>query len=186
MIDLTKLGWKDSSTNSVRLFQESWALGIALKVDGIAGPKTLAAYHGSLNRKTLGKPTASEHFWFTEFACRCGRKTCARIKVQRDLILALEKLRDVGFPRGLEIVSGYRCPDYNRAIDGALDSQHMYGTAADIPAVLPASTVVKLDIFSGIGANGSIHGKVRHVDVRHLGPKNATEGNPIRPTRWAY
>lgn len=30
------------------------------------------------------------------------------------------------------ISSGYRCPDLNKAVGGVIDSQHLYGCAADI------------------------------------------------------
>lgn len=186
MIDLTKLGFKDSGTDSVRRFQAGWNLGVRLSVDGIAGPKTTAAYAGSMNRLEEGKPTASANFWFTEFACRCGRTTCVRIKVERELLVGLERLRSLAYPKGLEILSGYRCPEYNKAVGGARESQHQYGCAADIPSVIAAEAVLKLGVFSGVGAQGSISGKVRHVDVRHAGPRNTTDSSTSNPSRWHY
>jgi len=186
MIDLTKLGFKDSGTDSVRRFQSGWNLGVRLAVDGIVGPKTTAAYAGSMNRLEEGKPTASAHFWFTEFACRCGRKTCARIRVERELLVGLEKLRSLAYPKGLAVISGYRCPKHNKAVGGASESQHMFGTAADIPSVAIAEAVLKLNVFSGIGAQGSISGEVRHVDVRHAGPRNTTGSSTGNPSRWHY
>ena len=161
-------------------------LGTPLAVDGIVGPRTEAAFAGSLNQLKAGKPTASEHFWFTEFGCRCGRLDCIRINVYRGLIEGLEKLRSAHCPKGLSIISGYRCPAHNRAVGGASESQHMYGTAADIGARVAAADVLDLGAFSGIGADGSISGLVRHVDVRHLGPKNVTSSSVKNPSRWKY
>jgi zinc D-Ala-D-Ala carboxypeptidase len=43
----------------------------------------------------------------------------------------LEKIRQAcGF--SIRVLSGYRCPELNRAIHGAVHSQHMKGEAADI------------------------------------------------------
>lgn len=186
MIDLRELGFKDSSTSSVKLFQNGWNLGTRLVVDGIVGPKTTAAFLGSMNRRENGKPTASEHFWFTEFACKCGRKTCAGIKVERELLVGLEKLRTLSYPKGLEVVSGYRCPEHNAAVGGARDSQHQYGCAADLHPTVRADAVLGLRAFSGIGAQGSLDGLVRHVDVRHAGPRNVTQSSTAHPARWHY
>jgi hypothetical protein len=186
MIDLKKLGFKDSTEASIKSFQDGWNLGTRLAVDGIVGPKTTAAYLISVNRRADGKPTASAHFWFTEFACKCGRMTCPKIKVVRELLVGLEKLRALGYPRGLRIVSGYRCPDHNAAVGGARNSQHMYGCAADLHPVARADAVLGLHAFSGVGAQGSLSGLVRHVDVRHAGPKNVTGSSTAHPSRWHY
>jgi zinc D-Ala-D-Ala carboxypeptidase len=45
--------------------------------------------------------------------------------------LGLERIRAclMGFP--IKILSGYRCPDLNRYVKGARDSQHVVGEAAD-------------------------------------------------------
>lgn len=46
---------------------------------------------------------------------------------------AANEIRPVGSPeRRVHILSGYRTPEYNAAKNGAPDSQHMYGRAADI------------------------------------------------------
>ena len=47
------------------------------------------------------------------------------------LIEALEDLRErIGKP--VRIISGYRCPEYNRRVGGAPRSQHLLGRAADV------------------------------------------------------
>lgn len=71
----------------------------------------------------------SEHFDRSEFACHdlCGLDRA----VDAELIRVLEELR-AHFMVPIQIVSGLRCPRHNRAIGGVTDSQHLYGTAADI------------------------------------------------------
>jgi uncharacterized protein YcbK (DUF882 family) len=74
--------------------------------------------------------------------------------------------------RPIRIVSGYRCPPHNRNVAGAPDSQHMYGTAADLP--LGAASVHDAEAagFIGIGTQGEW---AVHVDMRD-GPQ----------ARWSY
>jgi uncharacterized protein YcbK (DUF882 family) len=70
----------------------------------------------------------SANFSTSEFTCHCG---CGKAIVQPSLIKALQNIRSrLGIP--LTIVSGYRCPDHNKACGGATHSQHMAGTAADV------------------------------------------------------
>lgn len=115
----------------------------------------------------------SEHFDDTEFKCRCG---CGEAKVSSRLISALEELRTiVGKP--LIIHSGYRCPEHNKAIGGAVNSQHCLGTAADVRV----SMVSPYDLFYAAGkVDAFLSGGIGiakwgcHVDVR----------NGV--TRWAY
>lgn len=69
----------------------------------------------------------SPHFKLSEFQCLC----CKRVKLDSRLIPVLENARAyVGLP--VIITSGYRCPEHNRMVGGAPDSDHLYGWAADI------------------------------------------------------
>lgn len=53
----------------------------------------------------------------------------------------LEFIRGIyGMP--IKITSGYRCPELNRAVRGAADSDHMYGLAADICPSVPRISVM--------------------------------------------
>jgi zinc D-Ala-D-Ala carboxypeptidase len=82
--------------------------------------------------------------------------------VRPRLAESLERLRaTVGKP--IPIVSGYRCPVHNHAVGGAPDSQHMYGSAADIPRGICTSSQATRAGFTGIGTKD---GLPIHVDVR--------------------
>lgn len=70
----------------------------------------------------------SEHFLRAEFACRCG---CGQDTVDAELITILENLRKT-LGGSITIHSGNRCEAYNKKIDGAKNSQHVRGRAADI------------------------------------------------------
>ncbi len=55
-----------------------------------------------------------------------------KIKVEPALVEKLEILRTLIGNRAIKITSGYRSPSYNKLINGAKNSQHQYGRAADI------------------------------------------------------
>ena len=188
---LRKLGWRIRRTGELRQaikhFQQGWALGAKLKDDGVAGPKTEAALKKSLDNLKAGKGTASTHFSFSEFACRCNGKfsACARIWIQRELIESLEDLRAKYYKNGLSVDSGCRCNGHNEEVGGATSSQHKYGTACDVDPVVNRNTLAKAKMFAGIGYNLS-SGEVSHVDRRDEGPNNTTHASVQRPTVWVY
>jgi zinc D-Ala-D-Ala carboxypeptidase len=190
---LTRLGWKPKTAealhDAVEDFQRGWNLGPALLVDGKVGPKTRAALQVSLARLAKNLPTASAHFSFTEARCRCGGRYagCAVIRVHRELLVQLERLREVA-GHGITPVSIYRCPQHNAKVGGASSSQHLYGAACDPGATelrLKVPAVARLRGFSGIGYRKR-DGLVAHVDVRHVSGNNTTGGTPDRPTKWIY
>ena len=110
----------------------------------------------------------SQHFSRHEFACRC----CGKAVVSAELIASLEALRDrIGTP--IHILSGYRCPEHNRAVGGAASSQHLLGKAADIATALPLQTLHKEALLIASFAHGGIgiypESNFLHLDVRgHL------------------
>lgn len=199
---LSRLGWGNAPfAHAVAGFQSGFALlGERLLVDGVYGPVTDAALRLSMSRLAAGTPTASVHFSFSEFACRCKGR-CAgepkaavptsRIWVRRDLLVALDRLRANHYPRGLTPESGCRCWEYHKALYKRLgkpvttNSQHLYGAAADVPATVSTPTMRSLRAFSGIGWQAS-NGRVSHVDVRHASGHNTTGSTPTSPAVWQY
>lgn len=112
------------------------------------------------------------HFTRAELDCKCGCATPKRIQRRlRRLAVQLENLRrELG--HGVGILSGYRCPAHNRHVGGASDSQHMYGTAADLRVphgkqgrYVAAAKRVRQFERGGIGVYP--HGGV-HVDMRGI------------------
>lgn len=138
----------------------------------------------------------SPHFMLSEFACHhCGRTPDQHSVGLNALVHGLENLRSHFFPRGLVVVSGYRCNDYqaqlykenpaNAAPPGS--SQHNFAAAADVDLVAPLQAVQALGAFSGIGWQ-IVGGKklVRHVDVRHASGHNTTGSSVATPALWQY
>ena len=110
----------------------------------------------------------TEHLAENEFACRCCG-TLPTTGISMALLLGLERLR-LRIGRPINISSGYRCPDHNRAVGGVWNSQHVKGTAADIyvdgMGVLELANICK-QIFDGVGTY--VDSGFVHVDMREGG-----------------
>ena len=73
---------------------------------------------------------ALRHFKLDEFKCPC----CGQAKMDANFLVRLDQMRDqANVP--FVINSGYRCREYNQSIDGASNSAHLRGRAADIRAI---------------------------------------------------
>lgn len=168
-------------------FQRGWNLGPALAVDNAPGPKFDEALEASLERLADDEPTASAHFSFAEFACKCGGRfdACQRIWIMRDLLTTLEDVRATFYPGGLVPMSGCRCTGHNHAVGGASSSQHMYGAACDLTPKVRYRDMAKRVPVAGIGYNAST-GLVAHVDRRDVSGHNLTGASVKRPTTWIY
>ena len=109
----------------------------------------------------------SEHFDSSEFACRCG---CGGMDngagVNPHLVQVLERMRVIlGVP--LELSCGYRCPTHNAEVGGVWNSQHVYGTAADVQKPYGVSLQRLYDAAEAAGADGiGMYDWGVHVDVR--------------------
>jgi Peptidase M15 len=185
---LRDLGWRPATIGSTALhdFQVGWALGSPLKVDNVLGPITSAALVRSRDRHRARQGDASPHFSFSEFRCKCpGYVGCRSIWVRHDLLESLEGLRNASYRSGLSIASGCRCVRHNREVGGASQSQHLYGSAADVPYASSWRSVAALRLFGGIGYSRST-GLVRHVDRRDISGVNPTRGSRKAPTTWVY
>jgi GH25 family lysozyme M1 (1,4-beta-N-acetylmuramidase) len=158
------------TTDAINSFQRGY-LGDpavdALLQDGLVGPKTEKALRAS----AANGGACSAHFKFREFASSHS----GAIRTHRELVIGLEKLRaHIGRPIG--ILSGFR--DFAL---GASMSQHRFGNAMD--PTEPLSTVQEvagLKVFSGIGHSPGSD-RVRHVDVRHVGPNTTPGASKARP-----
>lgn len=111
-----------------------------------------------------GSVRLSDNFKVQEFACNDGSDV---VFVAPSLVEILQKIRS-HFAKPVIINSGYRTPSYNKKVDGATYSQHLYGTAADIrikgvsPKDIASYAETLLPNSGGIG----IYKNFVHVDVR--------------------
>ena len=77
--------------------------------------------------KKDGKTYLAPCFQVKEFACRASDT----ILIDDELVVLLQCIRE-HFGAKVYITSGYRTAAHNRAVGGAVYSQHQYGRAADI------------------------------------------------------
>lgn len=80
------------------------------------------------SKKNDGEKKLSSNFRVKEFACKDGSDA---VLVAPRLVMVLQSIRD-HFDAPVSITSGYRTPQYNAKVGGVDQSQHCYGTAADI------------------------------------------------------
>lgn len=161
------------------------------KVDGVCGAETEKALahavcYGMPAKKvevTTKEETTKEAtgtFWDEieffdreEFRCKCGGKYCNGFPAEpkEQLVRIADQLRkNLGVP--ITIVSGLRCPTWNRIQDGVENSQHMFGEAADIYAAGKSQLRVEteLDAIGGVRYHYPIDGSNNvHFDI----PKGA-------------
>ena len=70
----------------------------------------------------------TKHFSRREFVCRCG---CGLMNVKGRLLLMLEVIREAA-DQAVHVGSGCRCRKRNSHVNGAANSAHLTGEAADI------------------------------------------------------
>ena len=113
-----------------------------------------------------GDKKLSTHFKVKEFACKDGSDA---VLVAPRLVMVLQSLRS-HFGAAVTINSGYRTPQYNAKAGGVTDSQHCYGTAADItvkgqtPAQVAAYARELMPDWGGVGVYSQKG--FTHIDVR--------------------
>ena len=109
----------------------------------------------------------SKNFSRIEFKCKC--LNCDYDTVDAELVSVLQALRD-HFGSSVMITSGNRCPEYNRKVDGAKDSKHITGRAADIVVKnIPAHVVQDYlkDTYKDKYGIGS-YALFTHIDTRTI------------------
>jgi zinc D-Ala-D-Ala carboxypeptidase len=128
----------------------------------------------------LTKHFTLEEMTFSQTAARLGIDNVPAKQVVDHLRLvceALEALRDAVGGVPIHVSSGYRSPALNDAVNGAKNSQHMYGLAVDftIPGFGSTLQVARTVAASGVQFDQVIHEYGRWV---HLGL--AEPGQPVR------
>jgi len=96
-----------------------------------------------------------EYFTPEEMQCKCGGKYCDGFPhpIQPLLMQILDRARRwSGKP--IEVISGLRCPEWNRIQKGVQNSQHQYGEAVDV-------------YFYGVSPNAALAWLQSQPDVRY-------------------
>lgn len=111
-----------------------------------------------------GDKKLSLNFRVREFACKDGSDV---IFISLTLVDILQKVR-THFGKRVTVNGAYRTPSHNKSQNGATNSQHLYGLAADIvvsgtaPKAVAQYVETLLPNSGGIG----IYKNFTHVDVR--------------------
>ena len=100
------------------------------------------------SRARDGETLLSRSFRAKEFACKDGTDP---LFVDSELVQVLQAIRD-HFGAPVVITSGYRTAAHNRAVGGAVYSQHQYGRAADIRV---SGVPVEQNMVSEVGRKAS-------------------------------
>ena len=119
--------------------------------------------------KNDGGKKLSANFQVKEFKCNDGSDA---VLVAPALVLLLQNIR-AHYQKPVIINSAYRTPSYNAKVGSVAQSQHCYGTAADItikgvtPKALAAYVETLMPDTGGIGVyDSAAQGHFVHVDVR--------------------
>jgi len=97
---------------------------IAIPSMGFAAEKDVKTYYKSKD----GDLYLSKNFKVSEFACKDGSD---KILIDPELVVILQNIRDY-FGKPIIINSAYRTESWNKHENGASNSRHLYGMAADI------------------------------------------------------
>lgn len=121
---------------AVEIFQGLVGLPVTGEADGETESQILLAVAQGLPETKLpeGKFWQNiQYFTQEEFRCKCGGKYCGGFHhpIQPLLVQICDRARSwSGKP--IEVISGLRCPEWNKIQKGVSNSQHMYGEAADL------------------------------------------------------
>lgn len=172
--------WGALSKTACTAFQKDFG-GIA--VDGYGGPETdkalkHAVAYGMPAKKVEENTEENnsddlwneiKYFKKSEFACKCG-KYCNGYPAEIDMnmVKVADAIRSrIGKP--VSVNSGLRCKTHNANVGGVSNSQHLYGTAADLgcPIGCTPSQMASIaeEIMGNTGGIG-IYSWGIHIDTR--------------------
>ena len=167
--------WGTLSKTATMSFQKDYGL----TADGVCGDATVKALKEAVYKGMPAKAVESvqsggswdgiKYFKKSEFACKCG-KYCNGYPEDIDLKLVkyADAIRErIGKP--ISINSGLRCKTHNANVGGVSNSQHLYGTAADLgcpSGMTPAKmAAIAEEVMGGTGGIG-IYSWGIHIDTR--------------------
>ena len=172
--------WGEGSQQSTICFQREYME--PEDVDGNFGPKTekrILEVVASGEKPVVAEnaTTTPADWWkdiryFTraEFKCKCGGRFCNGYPVEIDMnmVKIADKIREkIGKP--ITVNSGLRCKTHNSNVGGVSNSQHLYGSAADLgcpigctPSQMASIAEENMGETGGIG----IYSWGIHIDTR--------------------
>ncbi len=114
----------------------------------------------------------TKNFSRREFKCPC----CGKDDIDEYLVDMLQSIRDQVGP--VNITSGVRCKEHNKAVGGKPTSSHLKGLAVDIKCAVGGKRFLLLDEAFGVGFSRIGIGKsFIHLDI---------DPNKTRGVIWTY
>lgn len=159
--------WGNGSIGATKKFQEDYGL----TPNGVFDAATEARIKEVI--ATDEKPADSwdgiKYFQKSEFKCKCG-KYCNGYpaEIDMDMVKICDEIRKrIGKP--IVVNSGVRCKQHNANVGGVSNSQHVYGTAADLQkpsGVTPKEMAAIAEEIMGNTGGIGIYSWGIHVDTR--------------------
>ena len=168
--------WGEKSQWATEAFQRDYQL----TVDGIFGAATekrilevVASWEQPVVKENLTAPadvwSSIRYFKKSEFACKCG-KYCDGYpaEIDMDMVKIADQIREK-IAKPITVNSGLRCKQHNANVGGVSNSQHLYGTAADLgcPTGCTPSQMASIaeEIIGNTGGIGTYSWGI-HIDTR--------------------
>lgn len=167
--------WGSLSKTATRSFQRDYGLTDTGTFDDTTEKKILSVV--ATGEKPQPTATTEDNDWKniryfkkSEFKCKCGGKHCNGYPAEIDVTMvgyADEIRHRLGKP--LSVNSGLRCAKHNANVGGVSNSQHVYGTAADLgcpSGTTPAKmAAIAEEVMGGTGGIGVYPWGI-HIDSR--------------------
>lgn len=174
-------GWPDGvvgpkTCGAISVFQSDYGLPATGQLDETTSKMLVGAVARTASK--VDKPTGStgslwdsiKHFRLDEFACKCAGKYCDGYPVEIDMnmVKIADQIREkIGKP--ITVNSGLRCKTHNANVGGVSNSQHLYGSAADLgcpSGCTPAQMAsIAEEIMGDTGGIGTYSWGI-HIDTR--------------------
>lgn len=111
----------------------------------------------------------TKHFSRSEFACKCG---CGFDDISMELVDILDWVREFSGYR-IDIDSGCRCREYNKAKGFSKTSSHITGLAADIICTNSRKRIKVITLAIGHVSRIGIEKSFVHLDIDDSKPQDA-------------
>lgn len=119
----------------------------------------------TVHNKATAEPTPLER----ELMCHCYGQYCAGLPdegIDPLLIALIKEIREQSMVP-VYIITGYRCPEYNRSVGADPGSEHVNGTAADLwSAEMSIDELYELCDNLNVSGGVGLYSNYVHIDVR--------------------
>ena len=162
--------WGSGSVGATKKFQEDYGLSPNGDFDAATEARIKEVIATDEEPKKKDPWEDIQYFKKSEFKCKCGGKYCTGYpaEIDMDMVKICDEIRKrIGKP--ISVNSGIRCKQHNANVGGVSNSQHVYGTAADLQkpsGVTPKEMAAIAEEIMGNTGGIGIYSWGIHVDTR--------------------